>query len=182
MDSGNKILVFLKIKTKTNLGITSATALHDSMSSSCDMPLVLWPPAPWLAAMHWVAVAAACLEAFSSLLIILRLIVVPTAACVVLRRFSAAVFKVCWLSGSEGLEAHCLAASTILAVASASSLAAVRRRLCYQSRKGKKKVNLENFARNNGAFFVVWWSFHYRFIVKMSMLRRILMCLIIRWV
>ena len=73
-------------------------------------------------------------------------------------------FNLFWLSWSEGLEAHCLAASTILAVASASSLAAVRRRLCYQSRKGKKKVNLKNFARNNGAFF--WWFgvfFHDRF-------------------
>ena len=80
--------------------------------------------------MHWVAVAAACLEAFSRRLIILRLMVVRTAASVVVRKFSAALFKASWLSGSWGLEAQDLAASTILAVASASSLAAVSRRFC----------------------------------------------------
>jgi len=38
--------------------------------------------------------------------------------------------KCTWLSRSVGLLAHIFAASTILAVASASSLAAERRRLC----------------------------------------------------
>ena len=110
----------------TKRGITSATALQLSISWSWVIWLVLYDPAPWLAAMHWVAVAAACFEAFSNLLIIFRFMVVLTAMCVVFLRYSAARFNASWLSRSVGLDAQDLAASTIRAVASASSLAAVK--------------------------------------------------------
>ena len=58
-------------------------------------------------------------------------------------RLSAARFRASWLSRSEGFEAQDFAASTILAVASANSLAAVRRRLCYDivEKRERKFVN-----------------------------------------
>ena len=129
----------------TKRGITSATALQLSISWSWVMWLVLYDPAPWLAAIHWVAVAAACLEAFSNLFIIFRFMVVLTAIWVVFLRFSAARFKASWLSRSVGLDAQDLAASTIRAVASASSLAAVNSRFWISklSKKGNKEfVNI----------------------------------------
>ena len=74
--------------------------------------------------MHWVAVAAACFEEFSRRLIIFLLMVVPTASLVVTLRWSAARFSRSWLDSLPWLEAHCLAASTMSAVASARAFAA----------------------------------------------------------
>jgi len=47
----------------TRLGMWSAMVLQSPISSSCEDLLVLWCPAPWAAAMHCVAVLAACLAA-----------------------------------------------------------------------------------------------------------------------
>ena len=62
------------------------------------------------------------------LFIILPLIVVPTSSVVVTLTLSAALFSWSRLSGSAGRLAHCLAASTMSAVASANALAADNRR------------------------------------------------------
>jgi hypothetical protein len=78
--------------------------------------------------MHWVAVAAACFAAFSNRFIIFRLMVVPTASAVVVRRRSAAWRNTSWLPAFPGVEAHSLAASTMSAVASARAFAADSRR------------------------------------------------------
>ena len=110
--------------------MTSATLLQLSISCCWPMWFVLCEPAPWLAAMHWVAVAAACLDAFSSLLIIFLFMVVETAWEVVFLKVSAALFSASWLDGSDPSALTACAASTILAVASANSLAADRSRFC----------------------------------------------------
>ena len=120
----------LYLTPSTNFGITSATALQLSISSSWLLWLVLCWPAPWLAAIHCVAVAAACLALFSRRFNIFRLIVVPTASVVVTRSCSAARLRASWLFSLPGLLAHFLAASTISAVASANALAADNRRFC----------------------------------------------------
>ena len=110
--------------------MTSATLLQLSMSCCCPIWLELCAPAPWLAAMHWVAVAAACLDAFSSRLIIFLFIVVETATEVVFLSVSAALFNAAWFVWLEPSALTDWAASTILAVASAESLAADRSRRC----------------------------------------------------
>ena len=74
--------------------------------------------------------AAACLDAFSSLLIIFLFMVVETAWEVVFLKVSAALFSASWLDGSDPSALTACAASTILAVASANSLAADRSRFC----------------------------------------------------
>ena len=85
-----------------------------------------------------------------------------------------------------GCEAHCFAASTILAVASANSLAAVRRRLCYDivEKRERKFVNTK-ISREIRALFL-FFIIDMIFVIWLSMLRRILMCFFlvyfIRWV
>merc|ERR1719220_2229828 len=108
----------------------SATALQLSISWSCAVLLVLWVPAAWLAAMHWVAVAAACFDEFSKRLIIFLLMVVPTASLVVTLKWSAVLLSRSWLDSLPWVEAHCLAGATMSAVASARALAADNSRFC----------------------------------------------------
>ena len=66
----------------TNAKICLATALQWLMSCVCDASLQLDALAPWAAAIHWMATAAACLAAISSFLMGFFLRVLEAAALV----------------------------------------------------------------------------------------------------